>query len=329
MHWEFTNIHESEQFVLEIARRTISRNEPGPHLLITGGVHGDEFEPMAAARRLLREIPITQLRGRVTIAPAVNEQAFERGMRTADDGKDLARTCPGRADGTITERTAAALSELIRAADFYIDLHTGGTRLVVQPLAGYTLHADRRVLDLQRRMARAFGLSIIWGTDPNLEGRSLSVARDANVPAIYTEYLGGGSCSRDGVDAYVNGCLNVMAELGMLAGRSVFAAPNQWIVEDDRPGAGHMQVNHQTPVGGFFDPVVRLGQQVAAGDLIGTVADLLGESVTEIRAKYSGVVIVLHTFSRVNAGDGVVVLLPADRMPSQLATPHTTTSATR
>ena len=23
----------------------------GPHLLITGGVHGDEFEPMAAIRR--------------------------------------------------------------------------------------------------------------------------------------------------------------------------------------------------------------------------------------------------------------------------------------
>ena len=47
---------------------------------------------------------------------------------------------------------------LIRAADYYIDLHTGGTRLRVLPLAGYSLHPDRRILEVQRRMARAFGL---------------------------------------------------------------------------------------------------------------------------------------------------------------------------
>ena len=41
-------------------------------------------------------------------------------------------------------------------------------------------------------MARAFNLPLIWGTDASLEGRSLSVARDAAVPAIYAEYLGGG-----------------------------------------------------------------------------------------------------------------------------------------
>lgn len=49
-------------------------------------------------------------------------------------------------------------------------------------------------------MARAFGLPLIWGTDPTLPGRSLSVARDANVPAIYAEYLGGGRLN-SGVDA--------------------------------------------------------------------------------------------------------------------------------
>src|SRR5262249_36312899 len=145
-----------------------------------------------------------------------NEPAFRLGQRTADDGRDLARSCPGRPDGSVTERIAHALSGLIRAADFYMDLHTGGTRLCVLPMAGYTLHRDPDVLAAQRRMARAFGLPIIWGTDPNLDGRTLSVARDAGVPAIYAEYHGGGSCDPAGIDAYVRGCLSVLADRGMV-----------------------------------------------------------------------------------------------------------------
>ena len=168
------------------------------------------------------------------------------------------------------------------------------------------------VLAAQRRMARAFGLPIIWGTDPNLDGRSLSVARDAGVPAIYAEYLGGGLCSPEGVSAYVRGCQNVLLELDMLKGPAVVGPQSAVCVEDDRAGAGHMQVNHPTPGDGFFKPAVKLGQQMHAGDLLGTVCDVWGESITEIRAKYDGLVIVLCTFARVNAGDGVAVLLPSD-----------------
>lgn len=282
----------------------------GPDLLITGGVHGDEFEPMAAIRRLAKEISPGRLRGRVTLVPVVNEPAFELGQRTGPDGLDLARTCPGRGDGSVTEQIAFALSELIRRADLYIDLHTGGTRLMVWPLSGYLLHQDKRVLNQQRRMARAFGLPLIWGTDPTLPGRSLSVARDANVPAIYTEYLGGGRFDPPGTDAYVIGCLNVLREFKMLPrlpGKPLVAEP--WIVEDRRAGSGHMQVNHPAPRAGFFEPAVQLGQSVNEGDVLGTVTDLLGLEVVAVRARYTGVVIVLHSFPRVAAGTSVAVVL--------------------
>lgn len=290
---------------------------PGPHALITGGVHGDEFEPMAAIRRLMRILTPDAIRGRVTLVPVVNEPAFRRGQRTGDDGLDLARTCPGRADGSPTERIAHALSQLIRAADYYIDLHTGGTRLRVLPLAGYGMHPDARVLETQRRMARAMGLPLIWGTDPNLPGRSLSVARDARVPAIYAEYHGGGGCDPAGVDAYVRGCLGVLAELGLIERRFVVEAigagepstTEPLIVEDDRPGSGHMQVNHPAPCEGFFEPAVPLGQAVARGDLLGVVCDILGQQKVEIRAQYAGRVIVLHTFARIEAGVSVAVVL--------------------
>ena len=50
-----------------LASYEIQGNAPGPHLLITGGVHGDEFEPMAAIRQLMTEIRPEELRGRVTL----------------------------------------------------------------------------------------------------------------------------------------------------------------------------------------------------------------------------------------------------------------------
>jgi predicted deacylase len=294
--------------VVELQTFEIAGHRPGPRLLITAGVHGDEFEPMAAVRRLMKEIDPSVLRGTLTLVPCVNESAFRLGRRTGEDGQDLARTCPGREDGTPTEQVAFALSALIRSADFYIDLHTGGTGLMVLPLSGYTLHSDANVLAVQRRMAKVFGLEVVWGTDPNLDGRSLSVARDANVPAIYCEYLGGGRCDPAGIEAYVRGCRNVMIELGMLDGTPDVPKP-PLIVEDHRPGAGHMQVNHPSPCDGYFEPVVTLGERVHAGELIGIVSDVLGQRVERIESRYTGVVIVLHTFPTVSVGTSVAVVM--------------------
>lgn len=297
---------------MKILRRTIVGLKDGPHLLITGGVHGDEFEPMWAGRRLIQELSPSILRGRVTIAPCVNEPAFRRGERTGDDELDLARTCPGRPDGSITERIAHALSELIRSANYYVDLHTGGTKLQVYPLAGYTMHPRPEILDVQRRMAKSFGLPLVWGTDPNLDGRSLSVARDAQVPAIYAEYLGGGGCNPAGVEAYVQGCRNVLAALEMSDEKIAVPSTSQLVVEDLRPNSGFMQLNHPAPCEGFFEPAVELGQPVIAGEPLGTVMDLLGERPVEVAANHSGQVIVLHTFARVSAGESLGVVLETD-----------------
>jgi len=293
---------------VQLATKTIHGAASGPHLLVTGGVHGDEFEPMAAIRRLVVELSPQLLRGRVTLVPVVNEPAYLLAARCGPDGLDLARTCPGRADGSITEQIAAALSELIRAADFYIDLHAGGVRMRVSPLAGYMLHADERVLTKQRLMAHAFNLPIVWGTDPALEGRSLSVARDACVPAIYAEYQGGGGCDAAGVAAYVEGCLNVMALLRMIE-RAQPHSHVEHVVEDHRTGSGHMQVCHLAPIAGFFEPAVQLGQRVRVGDSLGNVTDLLDDDRRTISCEQSGLVIVLRSLASVTAGESLAVVL--------------------
>lgn len=289
-----------------------SGTEPGPRLLITGAVHGDEFEPIFAIRRLVSYFqdqatpPLS--RGHLTLIPVVNEAAFLRGHRCAEDGMDLARTCPGREDGTTTEQTAWQLSAAIRQANFYIDLHTGGTELSVLPLAGYMLHPNPHVLAQQRRMARAFNLPIIWGTSSELDGRSLSVARDAEVPAIYCEYLGAAVCDPVGIDAYFNGCLNVMADLGMLE-RTRAANLVAHVVENASPNSGHMQVCNLSPVTGYFESHVKLGQQIAGGESLGLVFPLDGSAPQSIIASESGLVIVLRTFPRVRAGESVGVIL--------------------
>ena len=285
--------------------------EPGPHLLITGGVHGDEFEPMAAIRQLISSPSLKLLRGKLTLVPVVNEPAFLRGHRAGPDDQDLARTCPGDPNGSTTEQIAHALSELIQAADHYIDLHTGGTTLQVLPMVGYVMHPDEEILDQQRAMARAFNLPIIWGTDHRLPGRSLSVARDAGVPAIYTEDLGGARCDPEGVAAYVKGCLNVMQSLEMID-REPPASRIRHIVEDRRENSGHMQICHRSPLTGYFEPAVQLGEHITAGAPLGTVSDLLGEKQEIVPAEQTGLVLVLKTFPRVEQEDALAVILETE-----------------
>ncbi len=298
---------------IELKRKTITGVADGPHLLITGGVHGDEFEPMAAIRRLINAVEPESLTGRLTLTPVVNEAAYENRHRWADDGLDLARTCPGRPDGSVTERTAYALSKLIRQADYYIDLHTGGTTYSVLPMSGYSLHSDPATLDTQRRMARVFNLPFIWGTSPNLDGRSLSVARDAKVPAIYAEYHGSATCDPNGITAYAAGCLNVMADLGMIE-REIPELKTDYVVEDERENSGHMQIQNPAPLAGYFEPAVELGQRVEPGDLLGTVCDVLGDRVEPMRSTQSGIVLTLKTFPWVNKDEGAVVVVEVDRL---------------
>lgn len=293
---------------MKLQSKRIQGDNDGPHLLITGGVHGDEFEPMVAIRRLMKTVSASQLRGTVTLVPVVNEAAFMHGQRTAEDGLDLARICPGDPNGSVTEQVGHALSELIRTSDYYIDLHTGGNIMDVFPLSGYSLVANQETLDVQRRMAKAFNLPFVWGTNGTLDGRSLSVARDANVPAIYAEYLGSGLCHPEGVQDYFDGCLNVMRELGMMDHEQP-ASRVQYVVEDNRPNAGYLQIRNPAPINGLFEPQVELGGHVEAGQPLGTVSDVLGDQVMTVPSDATGLVVCLRSFSRVLQDDALAVVV--------------------
>ncbi len=100
----------------------------GPKVTVTCGIHGDEGPWSAlAVRRALRRTR-GALRGAVRVVLAANPTAVEADARTSPlDHLDLNRTFPGSADGSHTERLAAALSGLVDGSDVLIDLHGGGS----------------------------------------------------------------------------------------------------------------------------------------------------------------------------------------------------------
>lgn len=299
--------------------------DSGPEVLILGGVHGDEYEPILAIRQLAQRLTPLELTGRVRMIPLANPPAFALGQRTGPDGLDLARTFPGNLQGTLTERLAAHITPRIQQADYLIDLHTGGRAFTIFPLTGYMLCADEKVLETQRRMARAFGLPVIWGTSPSLEGRSLSVAREAGRPAIYAEWGGGGGCQPRGVAAYVQGCLNVLCELGLLTesqrdsqetnstgvdseAKGVDPA-SLIVVEDAREASGHLQVNYPAPRAGFYEPAFPVGTFVEQGACLGHLWETLQDPGEKILARQTGLLILNRACPAVHQGDCLATII--------------------
>ncbi|WGQ10600.1 M14 family metallopeptidase [Pedobacter gandavensis] len=278
----------------------IQSDQEGPKLLILAGVHGDEYEPILAAIELSVILKEKLKKGTVQILPVVNKSAYDAGTRCGTDGLDLARSCPGDVSGSATLQDAATVSKLILGCDYLIDLHTGGQLFDLFPLAGYMLHPNQPVLALQRKMAKAFGLPLVWGTDPSPEGRTLSVARDANIPAIYVEYAGPGPVKENVVKSYISGCLNVLALFDMLKDYTPEVNDIQHTVEDHEPGSGFLQQKMLSPADGIFVPKVLPGEMVKKGQLWGLIYTLPVIDIHQVYADADGLVLFIRSQPRVN-----------------------------
>jgi uncharacterized protein len=117
-------------------------------LTVLAGVHGCEYASMAAVRRWVRDVARDRLRGRVRAVPVLSITAFA--ARTPfvvpEDGKNLNRCFPGRADGTLADRLAYdTFRLLIEGSDAVIDAHCGDLVEALYPCTFYDIAPGDRV----------------------------------------------------------------------------------------------------------------------------------------------------------------------------------------
>lgn len=280
----------------------VTGQRPGPTLVVTAAVHGDEYEGVEAIPQIFQQTEPTDLRGKLVMMPVCNMPAYEAATRSSPiDGLNLARVFPGDSNGTITQRIAHWITaKLLTHADFYIDLHSGGATYNIPTLIGY-VHDAGEMGQRSQAGAQAFGAPVLWGHPlPVAPGRTVSAATDLGVPWLYTEAPGGGYARPDDVACFVQGVRNVMCWLTMLDG-----VPQPRPMTHHLFGDGNLDQVIDATVAGYFRATVNLLDPVVAGQRLGVVCDLFGQVIQEVTADQAGVVIMLRRFHRVHVGDGL------------------------
>ncbi|TDD70741.1 hypothetical protein E1262_08825 [Jiangella aurantiaca] len=288
---------------------TTIRGGPGPTVALLGGVHGDEDEGVLAVLRVLHHLAGASLAGTVRAVPRAHVAAWAAGSRTGplDDG-NLARCFPGDPKvGPTAEVAASITASVIEGADVLIDLHSAGQAYRMPLFCGFI--RDAGDADGSRRAAAAFGAPLIWAHSGAPPGRSLSVAAELGIPAIYAECGGGGGIRGDHLEAYTRGVLAVLAEFGLLpATETAQPASASWVYD----GGGDLDAGVIAAHDGFFVSSVDAGDRVAPGTEIGRLHGYDGALLETVTAPSAGMVMFLRRRARTRAGEVLFSLAGLD-----------------
>ena len=105
--------------------RVVHGRDDGPTLFVSAAVHGDEIVGVEIIRRLLRRVTGHRINGTLLLVPVVNIFGFVTHDRYLPDRRDLNRSFPGNANGSLAAQLANAFrSEVVKRSDFGIDLHS-------------------------------------------------------------------------------------------------------------------------------------------------------------------------------------------------------------
>lgn len=294
---------------LDVPLVELTGSGEGPLLTVIAGVHGCEYASMHGVRRWLRDLQTRDLRGRVRAVPVLNVTAFaaRSPFVVPEDGKNLNRCFPGKADGTLAERLAYdAFHQLISGSDAFIDAHCGDLVEALQPFALYeTGQAEGQA----RELATAYGLPYVIrqdrGPDRAVGGTSSGAAAEAGIAAITAEAGGCGLVEEAAVRQHVAGLNRVLTVLGM-TDASHDAEPGP-----QAPSYLSRFLWLRCRQAGWWEPAVSPGQSVADGQVIGTVTSLDGAEVLETITAPADCVVIFLTSSPAVADDGLLIGLGA------------------
>jgi predicted deacylase len=258
---------------------------PGPAVLVTGGIHGSEYASIDAVVRLGASLDPRTVKGQVLCLPVMNPSAFwERTAYVSPvDNLNLNRVFPGKAQGTFSERVAYHLVEkAMRRADAYIDMHGGDVpeALVAFNICHETGNAE--VDAKSRAMAEIFGapaLIVQRSHGAPVSGLAYATAAGLGVPAFIAEDGGAGQYDPAIAERMLGGLENVLRSLEVIEGPVRNVPPPRrfsrfaWV---------------RSREAGFFRPVVKVGDEVAAGQKLGKLVDFYGRVLEDMAAPDKG-----------------------------------------
>ncbi len=283
---------------LEIPVVVVNGAAGGPCFWVDGAIHGDEPEGPLACQLALREIDPAQLSGTVVMCPVMNVPAFEaaqRGNPLDTFSYDMNRIYPGRANGYLTERLAAAHAAAMGAiADFEISIHSGGAHSFLDK----AIFVDERPESVELATAMGSGWGCIMSSF-NPKGSPMAHMKDLGKVGITVE-LGGRSATSPSEFARVgrelaNAILNILRHYRMYPGTAVYPAPRY----------KGQQEALLAPASGIFlpEPGIAFLTMMRAGDPIARIATIFGDTVAELRAPADGMIFGLRALPNVTTGE--------------------------
>jgi predicted deacylase len=271
----------------------IHGRHPGPCLLVSAALHGDELNGVEILRRLLAHKQIDRIRGTLIAIPVVNVFGFVSKSRYLPDRRDLNRSFPGSETGSLASRLAnIIMTEIIPHCTHLIDLHTGAINRENLP----QIRAKLTDAPVTEGMAQAFGVPVILHSEL-LEGSFRRAASEHGIPVLL--YEGGEALRFDefAIRAGLNGVLEVMSHLDMRrksrknrSTNSMIANTSQWL---------------RAPQSGILRALVATGTQVEENDVLAYINDPLGENSEALRSPVSGIIIGKTNLPLVFEGEAV------------------------
>lgn len=287
-------------FNSQLAVRVLHGAKPGPTIFVSGAIHGDEIIGTAIIQRLANILSPETLSGTVMLVPVTNIFGFLSHTRYLPDRRDLNRSFPGTATGSLAGQFAHVFfSEVVGRAQLGIDFHSAAAHRYNLPQIRIAA-GNKHLVEL----AMAFGAPVIIES-PLRDGSLRALAQENGVEMLLLEAGEALRFDRFSIEAGVSGTLRVMAHMGMIKdddGLSSVGVParsnkTQWV---------------RSPRGGVTHRMRKSGDAVKEGDLLGAVAGLFGEEPQEIISPIDGIIIGHATLPVVHQGDALFHIARVD-----------------
>jgi predicted deacylase len=194
-----------------LAIRVVHGARAGPSVFVSAAIHGDEIVGTAVVQRLAQELDPLRLSGTVLLVPVANIFGFMTRSRYLPDRRDLNRSFPGSANGSLAGQLANIFyREVVGRCSLGIDIHTAAIHRYNLPQIRIATGKKRLV-----ELAMAFGAPVIIES-PLRDGSLRDLAQKKGVDMLLLEAGEALRFDRLSVETGVAGVGRVLAHLGMI-----------------------------------------------------------------------------------------------------------------